>query len=147
VKRDVRLHGLTSDHHHALRLATSVQRCCREGTADSALIATVLEKYEAELKPHFEIEEQVLLPSLAAVGAGDLARRTRTEHRELEALLADAAKGDLEALGRFAARLEAHVHFEERTLFPACEDRLETWVLDAAARRAPKARPEVGETP
>jgi len=48
----------------------------------------------SHLLPHFRVEEQVLLRALAAVGATELANRTRAEHRELGRLLDAASIGD-----------------------------------------------------
>jgi hypothetical protein len=60
------------------------------------------------------------------------------EHRALRRDLGAALAGDVDGLGRFASLLEAHVRFEERELFPACEASLPDDVLAAIAARAPK---------
>lgn len=122
MTRDARLHGLTSDHHHALVLARRVAREHAVGGAE--LVHAVCEAFERELAPHFAVEEEVLLPARAEVGASDLAERTREEHAMLRGHLAAAEAGDAGRLADFAALLERHVHFEENELFPATEARL-----------------------
>ena len=98
-------------------------------------MSAVEDTYRQDLLPHFRVEEQVLLPALTAVGATELANRTRAEHRELHRLLDAAAIDDFDSLTSFATLLEAHVRFEERELFPACEARLPSWVLDDVSHR------------
>ena len=139
MKRDTRLHGLSSDHHHALRLAFDIREAAQHGHLTPELLARVGEVFTTELLPHFDVEESVLLEGLDAVGEHALAARTRREHAELRAELA-AAQADLSRLATFADRLTAHVRFEEGELFAACEARLPAAVLDEAQRRAPKLR-------
>ncbi len=127
VKRDPRLQGLSSEHHQALVLARTLET----GRAVPDLAA----RFAAELEPHFRIEEEMLLPALAAAGEETLVRRTLDDHAALRALVADPASGV--AFGR---RLREHVRFEERELFPACEAHLGDEVLEAVAARSPRPR-------
>jgi hemerythrin-like domain-containing protein len=121
MKRDPRLHGLTTDHHHALRLAFDVRTACASGRDSPVLAARVAAAYEAELGPHFDVEEEVLLPALAAAGEQALVDRTHAEHAALRALVAAAGRGETSGLAEFARLLHDHVRFEENELFPACE--------------------------
>lgn len=135
MKRDARLHGLTSDHHHALRLAWDV----RHGAQDRAMAIRVAEAFERDLAPHFAAEERLLLPPLAARGAQAIVDRTLTDHAELRAL-ATRAQTEPACLADFAERLTTHVRFEERELFAACERLLTAAELDEVARQVPKRR-------
>jgi iron-sulfur cluster repair protein YtfE (RIC family) len=121
VKRDPRLHGLSSDHHHALVLARRV-------AAGSVTADELRARFAEELEPHFVIEERVLLPALREVGAEELADRTLADHAAIRAAVASGA------LAEVADRVTAHVRFEERELFPACEERLPASALDALRR-------------
>lgn len=118
MKRDARLMGLSSEHHHALVLA-------RRATRNQLTLAEAQRRFDEELAPHFAVEEELLLPALRNAGAVELADRTRAEHAEIRAAL---ARADLAELGRL---LTEHVRFEERELFPACETLLAPSVLDA----------------
>ncbi len=93
-------------------------------------------RFEAELAPHFAVEEDLLLPALRAAGGEALAARTAADHEALRAHLAAAAASP-GRLAEFAEALRAHVRFEERELFAACEA-LPGETLEAVARRAPK---------
>lgn len=139
MKRDLRLHGLSSDHHHALVLG---RRLTLHATAWTDADGAALQRqFDGELEPHFRVEEEVLLPALRAAGAGDLVERTLEDHAVLRALVARARQGDFHAARAFGERITAHVRFEENELFPACEQRVPADVLDEASRRAPKGRP------
>lgn len=144
MKRDVRLQGLSGDHHQALVLARRIERACERGEANRALVNAVAKRFAEELEPHFLVEEEVLLPALAAKGLGVLETKTRGEHAALRGHLEAAKQGDLERLEAFGRILEEHVRFEERELFPACEEFLDDRTLVEVARRAPKKNPKAG---
>ncbi len=130
MRRDPRLRELSSEHHQALVLA----RRALTATPPQApeIWAEVRRRFYAELEPHFEIEERLLLPALEAAGYVALAARTRADHAHLRRLRA----GDDDDHGRlqtFGDLLAAHVRFEERELFPAAEACLPPEVLEAVA--------------
>ena len=78
------------------------------------------------------------MPALERAGAEELVERTAEDHALLRGHLVAARAGDGRAALAFAMRLSDHVRFEERELFPACEELLPSEVLDEVARRAPK---------
>ena len=121
--RDVRLRGLSSEHHAALVWARRLRR-----GVDREPLA---ERFARELEPHFAVEERWLAPALVDAGQSALATRLLAEHALLRRLVAS------EDHAAFAEALFAHVRFEERELFPACE-RLPAVVLEAVARACPK---------
>ena len=135
MKRDPRLRGLSSEHHQALVIARTLI-AGRDWTADDG--ARLSRRFELELEPHFRVEEEVLLPALRDAGAIALADRVVDDHAFLRAKVAEAAAGDGHAARSLGERLQEHVRFEERELFPACEELLASEVLDGVARRSPK---------
>jgi iron-sulfur cluster repair protein YtfE (RIC family) len=132
MKRDPRLHGLTSDHHQGLVLARRIV----QGRMDAA---EVRQRFDAELEPHFAAEEELLLPALEA-SAPELVARTRSDHEGMRAHLAAAERGDAASLAAFGALLDAHIRFEERELFPAAEAQADAEALDRIAVRKPHPR-------
>jgi hypothetical protein len=122
VKRSAALTPLSHDHQHALDAALRLRRA-DEATLDAA-IAGFQEFFEREGRRHFAIEEELVLPALPADDPEWAAgvERVRDDHAAIRAAagaLGDAA--DARALGE---RLNDHVRFEERTLFPLIERRL-----------------------
>lgn len=138
MRRDRRLSGLSSEHHQALVLARRLALLAAGGAARAEDARAVAERFAREIEPHFRVEEEVLLPALRRAGARSLVETVECDHCFLRDQAAAAAAGRRDGLADFAARLTAHVRFEERELFPACEARLPSAVLDEVWRRAPK---------
>jgi len=135
MKRDPRLQDLSRDHHHALVLARQ-SRIAAKGSDDDvhAQLEAARTKLERDLLPHFSVEEDLLLPALAAAGCAELVERTLADHSRLRELLreSDAVEGR-ETLRRFGQLLRDHVRFEENELFPAAEEHLDPGTLGAVA--------------
>lgn len=142
MRRDERLRGLSSDHHHALALVQRIRRGADQAGVDSVveIAAEVVRRFAKELDPHFRIEEELLLPELMLSPQMALAERTLAEHRQIRAQVADVEAGAISALHALADLLEAHVRFEERELFPACEVLVSDPALAEVARRVPHDR-------
>ena len=145
MKRRPELRRLSEDHHHALALAHRCETVARarkphevERQWDEALQAL-----SAQLEPHFQIEERILLPALEALEEPEMAERIRSEHSEMRHLLAHE-QASATRLRVFAELLARHVRYEEREVFERTESRLPAKVLDAIA--AAYARAERGES-
>ena len=126
MKRSTALQPLSREHHTALTLAKACERAAQ--SRDEGLVAKtcqrVIRAFSDELEPHFQVEEQSLLPLLRSAGTRLLVQRTLADHQQLRALLDDLRWNDREALGSFGKGLSAHVRFEERELFPVIENLL-----------------------
>ncbi len=138
MRRDVRLHGLSSDHSHALALMRRIQRCLCGEEPEGDVGAVVGQVFDSDLEPHFRIEEEVLLPELTSSATSDLVQRTLAEHQLIRRLIAGARLGQLDALRALAYTLDAHIRFEERELYPT----LEAVASDAALARAAVCAPK-----
>ncbi len=123
MKRIPALQPLSREHHTALTLAKACERAVE--SCDTERIAKtcerILKAFADELEPHFQIEEQSLLPLLNSAENRPLEQRTLEDHRQLRALLDSLQQNDAKALDSFGRLLAAHVRFEERELFPALE--------------------------
>ena len=134
MKRVPELRDLSDDHHTGLVLA---RRCRQAARSDSELSLEqvwdqVLRAFSSHLEPHFQIEEQHLLPGLETIGEASLARRIREDHDALRVLRgADAVTSSL--LEKFGGLLDAHIRFEERQVFEPTQHRLPPSALDALA--------------
>lgn len=140
MKRHPSLQRLSRDHHHALVLAKRLLDLSDDADALTleAAGAHVLERWRAEVGPHFAAEEECLLP---VFGRHAGARHpeiieTLCQHVELrglaDAVAADGAAGTapaLETLRALGEGLRAHVRYEEGVLFPAVEAALDAPAL------------------
>jgi hemerythrin-like domain-containing protein len=135
MKREPRLRGLSSDHHHALLLARALADRVAAGRVDADAARDFAARFDQELEPHFLVEEQVLLAALRQIGEAGLVQKTEADHAFLRAQATRARAGQIDGLGTFAERLVEHVRFEERELLPCCEAKLSAAVLDELERR------------
>lgn len=129
MKRSPALLKLSREHHTALSLALRIEKA-DNALAQSAVQAALPDIFRKELEPHFQEEENDLLPQLAQAGEAALVERTLQEHADLRWLTVLIANGDLAALSAFAKLLHAHVRFEERELFMIAQRVLPSIYLD-----------------
>lgn len=144
MKRHPSLRPLSDDHHRALVLARRLRRdSSGMNTQGLAKLAReVRDEFEAELEPHFRVEERWLLSALEDRGAGGLVAQTAEDHARLRGLVRGRwSKDTAHALGDL---LERHVRFEERVLFPEAEALLSEREL-APIRDATLANQEAAE--
>lgn len=120
MKRNKNLVELSKDHHHGLLLGWKIKQGLKLGVSSKEMIKYINHFAKEALFPHFDEEENQLLPF---IGAEDPFRtRTIAEHQQLKELIASLSDSSTEdALLNLAAVLEAHIRFEERELFPYME--------------------------
>ena len=133
MKRCDGLAPLSREHHAALVLAKRLAAAQRAPALREGLAAAVTDTFARELDPHFRTEEAALLPLLMEAGETELVARTLREHDELRELVRRIRSGDADALWPFGAKLDAHVRFEERKLFPLAEAVLPPQALASVA--------------
>ncbi len=123
MKRHEILQDLSREHYRALKLALLAKRAAQSDVTEQilAVSATCVASFASDLEPHFQVEENTLLPALTASGALDLVAHTERDHAALRNLASRLQNPDAETLLAFAERLTAHVRFEERELFEALE--------------------------
>jgi hypothetical protein len=145
MKRSAALTPLSHQHHQGLFAALQLKRAAPETVAEAR--GAFLDFYAREGARHFRAEEDLLLPAYARHAAPDAPEivRVLTEHVDLRRRGQDveaATDPDPAVLRELGERLEAHIRFEERELFPMIEaalpdDELER--LGAAFARAEAA--------
>jgi hemerythrin-like domain-containing protein len=141
MKRASGLRDLSDDHHAGLVLARRCKQAARIESvrAHEDAWRHAREAFALSLSPHFQIEEEVLLPALESIGEAALAERIRDDHRALRALEREVA-ATRDRLEHFGALLEAHIRYEEREVFEPTQDRLPADAIEAIARACAAAR-------
>ena len=132
---------LSREHHESLVLA---RRACdpeRPGADPAALREHLLRRWPLVFEPHFQAEEQVLLPALAEAGAADRAAAGRAQHEHVRACITRLQAGDLSALSAWGEAMREHVRWEERELFPRAEALLDLARLEHALQRPAEPTP------
>lgn len=149
LRRHPALAPLSREHHHALLLARGLKRGASDHLRatlphdERALAAHVCGVFDAELAPHFAIEEELVVPaargrdgSLDAVCDAVL-----DEHARLGAMIAElrapatSPMRIAELLDAFGTLLELHVRNEERVLYERVQDVLDETALAALGAR------------
>ena len=146
MKRSEALKLLSHQHHQGLFAALQLKRA-RQDTAEEAR-QVFLDFYEREGSRHFRAEEELLLPAYARHTGVDRPEivRVLTEHVDLRRRGQDleAQCGWIpSALRELGERLERHIRFEERELFPMIEAALPDDELERLG--AAFARAEAGD--
>jgi len=130
-KRSRELRPLSSEHHQALLIAFQLKKGLA-GHSESAgapkdlpgLLALARRFEDSVFIAHTKAEEELLGDHLSKADM----KRLKFEHGEMIRLLElarTARPSDLrQALTSFADLLERHIRWEERELFPSCEDAL-----------------------
>jgi len=123
MRRSEALASLSRDHHHGLVVAQRLRRATGESAADAR--AAFLDFWHHDGNLHFRVEEEVLLPRVAARVAptDDAVVRVLTEHVEIRRR-ADALERSgpaVDAQHELGAMLHDHIRHEERVLFPRIE--------------------------
>lgn len=131
MKRNKNLIELSRDHHHGLLLGWKIKQGLKKNTSIDVMADYVKHFSGNALFPHFEEEENQVLSYLDSQDI--LRKRTIDEHmeiREAVRIIADSAFCDKDALMNLAHKVEAHIRFEERELFPYIETLLSEEQLD-----------------
>jgi hemerythrin-like domain-containing protein len=127
MKRSDALRSLSHEHHQGLSAALQLKRAGRETVVEARQV--FLDFYEREGSHHFRAEEELLLPAFARhTGVDNPAIvRVLTEHVDLRRRAQDLERStdpDPATLRELGERLESHIRFEERVLFPMIEEAL-----------------------
>lgn len=153
MKRDRNLHPLSWDHHLALMSVVFTRKQVASGASREALkrIASEFEQFHQQaLVPHFRHEEEWVIPRfLRHVPEDDpMVMRLLRDHVSLHSMVyqlkcAGESGDELKAeLSTLVNRLEAHVRFEERELFPRVESVLSAVELEEIGRALHETSPE-----
>jgi hemerythrin-like domain-containing protein len=121
---------LSHQHQHALALAVIIRRRFGIEKGEELWREEQAEKIQkawlAELKGHFEVEEEVLFPEMErSLGKIRLVEELVRDHRSLRGLIQLLeSSSTYPLLDGFAAFLDAHVHKEEGELFAEFEKKM-----------------------
>ena len=156
MKRHASLVPLSRDHHHGLVLARRLilgrsTNPRADWPADPAQqAARLVEFFETDLRPHFELEEAHVFPAAARdlVDGDSCTRALIAEHETMRAMIRDLdatpASRLRERLTAFGELLEAHIHTEERILFEQMQDACAPRVLETLGTRIAESHGDAG---
>lgn len=117
MARTGKLLELSREHHTALVLARDCRRV--EAKDVEALLTRIRQHHDEILVGHFAVEE-LLIDSLGDAIPADLASRFHADHAWLREWMTVPTHG-IEAIQAYGDRLNAHIRFEERELWPVLQ--------------------------
>ena len=125
LKRHASIVEYSKEHHYGLLLVWKIRQGLKKSIEPQRILGYVNLFSERELLPHFENEEEYLLPLLSI--KDKLRKQVDNEHFQLRELLKNIKKGGniQTELEEFANLLEAHIRFEERKFFPHMEKEID----------------------
>ena len=156
MKRHEGLVPLSRDHHFGLIMAQRLilgraTNPRADWPADRARqVLRLLEFFETDLRPHFEIEEAHVFPAAGQrLAGGDReVAALLADHEAMRAMVrgfeADPAAGLDDRLPAFGYLLKAHIHREERGLFERIQAACAPAELDALGARVAQAHGAAG---
>ncbi len=133
--RDRNLIPLSHQHHNGLALCVLTERSLRADRSAAnlrRLARRCVERYEAELANHFDIEETILFPILPD-SLQEIVTELLAEHRRLEELVGHLRQKESEDdLRDFCNLLRRHIRREESDLFQRAQLLLPKDLLETA---------------
>ena len=128
MQRHPALRCFSNEHHRGLELASRARKAAtQENSVQAAAWEAVRKIFRTELEPHFQREEQGLLPVLRVAGEIEKVDRTLREHRSMHFLVLEKSADNL---ALFAESLTNLIRFEENELFDTAQRVLGGKVLD-----------------
>ena len=141
IKRSEQLKPLSHDHHDGLLFAWKIKQGVKKGSDPKIISKYVNWFWENHLQLHFKKEDELLVPLMPA--DDQLINRMSEEHEEIEALVhINANIADEANLTLIADKVNDHIRFEERLLFPHIESSLSTYQLDFILKKLMVDPPE-----
>ena len=137
LKRDPALRHLSHDHHHGLLLCWKIRQGFKLGIEPARMKHYCEWFWTSYLAPHFEEEEKAIFPVLPE--EDPLIKQACTEHKRLRKLFASWENPE-KTLGQIEEKLEKHIRFEERILFPAVQEKATAKQLETIAAEADREK-------
>ena len=120
IKRNTNLIRLSKEHHQGLLATWKINQGIKMGSDNDRIKKYIIFFWENFLKHHFA-EEEILLFSAADDDKVSEALAQHTSIRKIIKKLQTRIDPDVLPLQQFAEKLEKHIRFEERILFPHFE--------------------------
>ncbi|MDF2156504.1 hemerythrin domain-containing protein [Algoriphagus sp. CAU 1675] len=130
LKRHPTLHHLSHDHHHGLLLCWKIRQGFKLGIGPKRIRVYCEWFWENYLQAHFEEEEKTIFTVLPE--DDPMIKQALSEHKRLRKLFSNWENSE-KTLGQIEEKLEQHIRFEERVLFPVIQEKASPIQLDEIA--------------
>jgi hemerythrin-like domain-containing protein len=123
LKRSEELQPLSRQHHNGLLFCLLLQKGLKKAADPDVMKEFIQNFWYKDLQHHFELEERFLDPLKNKYpGLKEQLNRMVQEHYDLKNIINEIALSpSYKSINELTGRLDAHVRFEERMLFPLIE--------------------------
>lgn len=127
MQRAVSLQPLSRQHKSSLMTCLLIRKGVSKQASIPVMSDFLLKCWQQEIQPHFEQEENSLIPALQTYPEGkNYADAILRDHELWRTAMTHLEQANVthRLLGDLADQLEQHVRFEERIVFPSMESNL-----------------------
>lgn len=123
LKRNENIQPLSREHHHGLLFCWKIRTGLKKNIEVNRIMRYVEYFYNAHLKSHFREEETLLFDKIKHEMCDD----AQKDHWEISELVSKILSGENDIrsnLVELSNKVDDHIRFEERKLFPFLEETL-----------------------
>ncbi len=143
IRRHQALVSFSKDHHFGLLLVWKIRQGLNNAVSPERISKYVLYFFEKDLKHHFKEEEQLIFSKLSTHDV--LRQQAEKEHAMIYSLVEkiEQDRSNETLLIKLADTLQAHIRFEERTLFAHMQQQLSVAELETISTYESNSSAEV----
>jgi len=142
IRRSEHILQLSKEHHFSLLFCWKIRQGIQKHISPDRIIAYVKYFWDLHVIPHFAEEEQIVFLHLR----DDKVGRAMSEHEELRQafrrLKEHPDEDPIGQLSNIADKMDTHVRYEERELFPHLEKNLAKETLESIGRQIDPQTPQ-----
>ncbi len=135
IRRSEHIIQLSREHHFSLLFCWKIRQGLQKQIAADRIINYVKYFWGLHVIPHFSEEEQIVFPHLQ----DDMVTRAINEHTELrqayQHLMEHPGENPVAQLSNIADKMDNHIRYEERELFPHLEKNLSPETLETIGQQ------------
>ena len=125
ITRNEQIKKLSREHHSSLLFCWKIRQGLKNNLQPQRICDYIQYYWQQNLQPHFREEEKILFAPIKDRQVQRAINEHKQIRRQIEGLANNLAKIDIQKnLGRIADMVDDHVRYEERTLFPHLEKKL-----------------------
>jgi len=125
ITRNEQIKKLSREHHSSLLFCWKIRQGLKNNLQPQRICDYVQYYWQQNLQPHFREEEKILFAPIKDRQVQRAINEHKQIRRQIEGLANNLAKIDIQKnLARIADMVDDHVRYEERTLFPHLEKKL-----------------------
>ena len=125
ITRNEQIKKLSREHHSSLLFCWKIRQGLKNNLQPQRIFDYIQYYWQQNLQPHFREEEKILFAPIKDRQVQRAINEHKQIRRQIEGLANNLAKIDIQKnLARIADMVDDHVRYEERTLFPHLEKKL-----------------------